>query len=53
VYVFESSGFLGIGGKVWDSAYVLIDYLRASRELLEGTIVVELGAGTGLTGNQF
>ena len=51
VYVFESSGFLGIGGKVWDSSYVLLDYLTGVRnELIAGSVVVELGSGTGITG---
>lgn len=52
VYVFESSGFLGIGGKVWDSSYVLLDYLTGVRnELVTGSVVVELGSGTGITGS--
>ena len=51
VYVFESGGFLGIGGKVWDSSYILLDYLTDSRdELMVGSVVVELGSGTGITG---
>lgn len=52
VYVFESGGFLGIGGKVWDSSYVLLEYLTDARhELMVGSVVVELGSGTGITGD--
>ena len=51
VFVYESTGFLGIGGKVWDSAYVLLDFLTEFREtFIAGATVVELGSGTGLAG---
>ena len=53
IYVFESGGFLGIGGKVWDSSYVLLDYLTDARDdLMVGSVVVELGSGTGITGDK-
>jgi predicted nicotinamide N-methyase len=53
VYVLESPGYLGIGGKVWDSSYVLLAYLLAGEEqrsLIRGRRVLELGSGTGVTG---
>jgi len=46
--VYQSAGELGIGGKLWDSATVLIRFLE-SRDLKEKT-VLELGAGTGAVG---
>eukprot|EP01051_Picozoa_sp_SAG22_P012620 SAG22_NODE_1329_length_4710_cov_1.942095_3_plen_283_part_00 len=50
----ESGGHLGIGGKLWDSTWVLVDYLRAQNGtpdcLLAGKHVLELGAGTGVLG---
>ena len=51
VYVLESPGMLGIGGKVWDSTYVLVNFLtRYGSLLVTGKRVVELGSGTGITG---
>eukprot|EP01041_Mallomonas_annulata_P002398 gene2398-4652_t len=50
VFVFECPGSLGIAGKVWDSTYVLLQYLSDRKELLRGKYVVELGSGTGITG---
>eukprot|EP01034_Spumella_vulgaris_P023602 gene23602-29838_t len=51
VYALESPGFLGIGGKVWDSTYILLKYLACHRhELIAGRRVLELGSGTGLAG---
>lgn len=57
-FVYESPYSLGIGGKVWDSSYVLVDYLLSSGDtetsnglkLLRGKRVLELGSGTGLLG---
>ena len=44
VVVAESPGHLGIGGKVWDSALVLLLYLKRRRAaLVEGKRVAELG----------
>ena len=53
MYALESPGYLGIGGKVWDSMYVLLSYLAhepGARSLVEGCRVLELGSGTGLLG---
>ena len=51
VYVFESPGLLGIGGKVWDSSFVLVDYCsRHCQDLIKNKVVLELGCGTGITG---
>ena len=51
IYVLESPGMLGIGGKVWDSTYVLVDFLMTyGSSLVAGKRVVELGSGTGITG---
>lgn len=51
VYVLESPGLLGIGGKVWDSTFVLVDFLqRKGATLVAGKKIVELGSGTGITG---
>lgn len=47
---FECPGYLGIGGKVWDSTYVLFKYLQGRPELLRNKRVIELGSGTGLAG---
>jgi hypothetical protein len=50
VYVLECPGSLGIGGKVWDATYVILDYLQTVPEYLNQRHVVELGSGTGLVG---
>jgi Lysine methyltransferase len=51
VYVLESPGLLGIGGKVWDSTFVLVDFLRRKGlSFISGKRVVELGSGTGISG---
>jgi len=51
VFAYEAAGDLGIGGKVWDSSFVLMRYLEEQRaSLLQGKRVVELGAGTGIVG---
>lgn len=54
IYVLESPGYLGIGGKVWDSSYVLLAYLFNSHlkglHLVNQKQVLELGSGTGVTG---
>ena len=46
------SGGYGTGGKVWNSARVLCDWLADEAEPLgvRGAAVLELGAGTGLVG---
>jgi hypothetical protein len=50
-HVLECPGSLGIGGKVWDSTFVLLAYLSQFREaLVRGKEVLELGSGTGLAG---
>jgi hypothetical protein len=52
VFAFESPGLLGIGGKVWDSSFVLIAYLNRFRsDLVDQKRILELGSGTGVTGN--
>ena len=51
VYALESPGYLGIAGKVWDSMYVLLQYLsQHTARLVRGKRIVELGCGTGLAG---
>ncbi len=49
-WAFECPGYLGIGGKVWDSCYVLLNYLKDNKSLIEGHAILELGSGTGLAG---
>ena len=55
----ESGGYLGIGGKLWDSSWNLAAFLaedaanarrRGGAGLLSGRRVLELGAGTGVLG---
>ena len=46
----ECPGSLGIGGKVWDSTYVLLRYLAQRNDLIRGRSVFEFGSGTGLAG---
>lgn len=51
IFALESAGYLGIGGKVWDSTYVLMRFLHANKEkYIENKSVIELGSGTGLAG---
>lgn len=54
VLVFESPGFLGIAGKVWDSSYILTQYFNSNRgrPLITGKRVLELGSGTGVSGRK-
>lgn len=53
VYAYESPGLLGIGGKVWDSSFILIAYLNLMKSnLIENKRILELGAGTGVTGQR-
>lgn len=47
---YECPGYLGIGGKVWDSTYVLFKYLQRNPELIRQKSVFEFGSGTGLAG---
>jgi hypothetical protein len=47
---YECPGLLGIGGKLWDSTYVLLQYLGANSDIVRGKRVVELGSGTGMAG---
>ncbi len=50
-YALESPGYLGIAGKVWDSMYVLLQYLAIHQEeYVRDKRIVELGCGTGLAG---
>jgi len=47
----ECQGDLGIGGRIWDGCFVLLEHLAAHRaELLDGRWCLELGSGTGLVG---
>lgn len=51
VYVLESAGLLGIGGKIWDSTFAITRYLQAhQKEFISGKNILELGSGTGITG---
>ncbi len=51
VYAYESPGLLGIGGKIWDSSFILIAYLSAVKnDIIAGKRILELGSGTGITG---
>ena len=50
VYVLECPGSLGIGGKVWDATFVLLDFLRTRPHMIKSRRVIELGSGTGLAG---
>lgn len=52
VYVLESPGALGIGGKVWDATYVILDYLQTVPEYVNQRHIIELGSGTGLVGRE-
>lgn len=48
VYAFECPGYLGIGGKVWDATFRLIDYFSRHPDIIRNKRVLELGSGTGL-----
>jgi hypothetical protein len=59
IYGFECPFSLGIGGKLWDSTFVMLDYLHNSQSADSGSIssgshplsdadVIELGCGTGV-----
>jgi len=52
VYAFECPGQLGIGGKIWDGSFVLLEYFSTApgRALIRDKVVLELGSGTGLAG---
>ncbi|KAM9327549.1 protein N-lysine methyltransferase METTL21A [Pholidichthys leucotaenia] len=41
---------LGVAAVVWDAAVVMCMYLELGGVVLQGTTVIELGAGTGLVG---
>lgn len=51
-FALECPGYLGIGGKIWDSTYVLLRYLSRPDIscLLAARSVLELGSGTGIAG---
>ncbi|OQS03069.1 hypothetical protein THRCLA_04615 [Thraustotheca clavata] len=49
----ECNWDVGIGGSLWTSGRLLVDYLSRNgvvRQEIEGTRVLELGSGTGLVG---
>lgn len=50
VFVLECPGSLGIGGKVWDATFSLLEYLNVYPETVRNKIIIELGSGTGLAG---
>lgn len=51
IYAYESPGLLGIGGKIWDSNFILLAYLTGFRkQWIEGKTVIELGSGPGAAG---
>lgn len=50
LYALECAGQLGIGGKVWDSTYVLLQFLQRYPQIVRDKRVIELGSGTGLAG---
>lgn len=51
LYVFEAPYSRGIAGKIWDSSYVLMEYLKKfGKHYIQDKRVVELGCGTGIVG---
>lgn len=54
MHLFEAAGQLGIAGKLWDSAAVLMHFIAqhddVTQEFICGKQVLELGAGTGAVG---
>jgi predicted nicotinamide N-methyase len=47
----ESVGLLGIGGKIWDSTFVLLKYCTLYKDrFIKSKHILELGAGTGVLG---
>lgn len=50
VFVAESPGQLGIGGKLWDSSFILAKYLSEHPEKVYQKRIVELGSGLGFMG---
>ena len=52
LFICENSGNMGIAGKVWDSSFVLMEYLTSKAVDLDirHRHVLELGAGTGIAG---
>ena len=50
IWVAESPGQSGIGGKVWDSSFVLMTYLHEHTDVITGKRVLELGSGVGPLG---
>jgi predicted nicotinamide N-methyase len=51
-YALECPGYLGIGGKIWDSTYVLLAYLSRLEniDIIRHRNILELGSGTGIAG---
>ncbi|CAE8680306.1 unnamed protein product, partial [Polarella glacialis] len=47
---FESSDPMTTGGTVWDAALLMSMYLEGNRDAVAGCRMLELGAGTGVTG---
>mmetsp|Transcript_9045 Transcript_9045/g.11773 ORF Transcript_9045/g.11773 Transcript_9045/m.11773 type:complete len:570 (-) Transcript_9045:1176-2885(-) len=50
LYILVASGDLGIAGRLWDSATVLLGYFASHPNIIRGKSLVELGAGTGAVG---
>ncbi|KAK3818082.1 MAG: hypothetical protein J3R72DRAFT_502905 [Linnemannia gamsii] len=42
------TGLRGVGSQVWMGCFLLIDWIVHIQEQLNGTVVLEIGAGTGL-----
>ncbi|XP_069107770.1 protein N-lysine methyltransferase METTL21A-like [Argopecten irradians] len=41
---------LGIAAVVWDAAVVLCEYLEKNKDIVNGKLIIELGAGSGIVG---